>query len=70
MQVAASGPAHHLIEPRLIDGQQAEIGGVPGPNSLLVEVHHRDLDVGAAIGDHGHCRAAHIAGTNAANAAN
>ena len=70
VQVATPRPAHHLIEPGFIDRQQTEIGGVPGPNPLLVEVHHRDLDVGAAIGHHGHCWATHIAGTNAANAAN
>ena len=46
-----SAAGHHGIETRLIDGELAEIGIVPGGDALSVEINHRHLDVRAAIGN-------------------
>ena len=66
-EVAAPAATHHQIEPWLIDRQPIQIRIVPGGNASGVEIHHRDTDLGTAIGDHRHGGTAHIAGTDTAD---
>ena len=42
-------------------------GLTEGGDASGVEIHHRDADLGTAIGDHRHGGTAHIAGTNTAD---
>ena len=67
--LAAAGTAHHGIEAGLIHRQTAEVGIVPGGDALGVEIHHRHLDLGAAVGDDRHGGAAHITRPDAADGA-
>jgi hypothetical protein len=61
VEVAAPAAAHHFGQAGFVDGQLAGIGIIPGGDALGVEIHHRHLDLGAAIGDHRHGGAAHVA---------
>jgi hypothetical protein len=56
--------------PGLVDGQLAEIGGVPADDALGIEAHHRHLNPGTVIGDHRHSGATHISDADAAVGAN
>ncbi len=49
--------------------QPPQIGVVPGRDPLGVQVHHRHLQVGAAIGDHRHGGPPHVARPDAADGA-
>jgi len=69
VQIAPAATTHHHIQPRLIDRQLGQIRIVPGIDARLVEIHHRDLNVGATIGDHSHGGTAHIARSDAADGA-
>ena len=63
-EVAPARLLHHLLQPRLVDGQ---VGRVPRCDAPLVEVADRDLDIGALEGDDGHGGPAHVPGTQAAD---
>ena len=63
-QIPAARPSHHLVQPRLEDRQPV---AVPGGDAFGVDVGHGDANVGAAIGDDRHGRAADVAGADAEN---
>jgi hypothetical protein len=50
-EIAAPAAVHHPIECWLLDGQVGEIRIVPGRNASGIEIDHRDLDLGTAIGN-------------------
>ncbi len=55
-EVAPARRLHHLLQPRLVDGQLAAAHLVPRVDPRLVDVHHHDLDLRALVGDHRHGR--------------
>ena len=63
-QVAAARPVNDLIQTRLIDRQRV---AVPGLDTIGVLVGDGNLHVRAAVGNHGHRRAAYVAGADAEN---
>lgn len=67
MRVSAPHPFHHRSQAQLIHRQLAQVGIIPGGDALGVEVHHRYVNMWAAIGDHNHGRSAHVAGADAAD---
>ena len=69
-QIATSGSCHHCIETGLINRKKAEIISIPGINPCLIQIHHRDLNLRAAIGNHRHRRTTDITRSDAADSLN
>jgi len=51
VEVAATAAGHNGIKAGFLDRQTGEVGIVPGGDASGIEIHHRDLNVRAAIGN-------------------
>lgn len=69
VQVLAPAAAYDRRKTWFVDGELGEIRIVLGSDARLIEIYHRDLDVGATIGNHSHGGTAQIPRADAANGA-
>src|SRR5690606_10223679 len=65
-QVAAAGFGNDGIQPRLVHGKLGEVLVVPCRDAGGVDIHNRNGDVRAFLGNHRHGGAANVAGSDAA----